>query len=91
MVAMIDFNNCVDHCGLVEHTSIGGSMSWTNDHEGRDHKWAKLHKVLVNTQFINQFPLARLDYLTRKIYDHKPMLIQPLCANNRYGPSPFKY
>lgn len=34
LVALTNFNNCIDSCGLVELSSTGGSMSWSNGQGG---------------------------------------------------------
>lgn len=60
-------------------------MYWNNGQEGRNRKWAKLDRALVNIQFVNQFCSARLEYLMRRTSDHKPMLIHFSNRNRGYG------
>lgn len=91
IITMEDFNNCIDNFGVVELKSFGGNMTWTNGQEGRSRKWAKLDQALVNLPFIQQFNLARLEFLVRKSLDDKPMLILFAQETSRYGLAPFWY
>lgn len=66
LLAMEEFNRCIDDCGLLELKAVGGDMSWTNGQEGISRKWAKLDQAVVNTAFMHFFPLGSIQYLQGK-------------------------
>lgn len=37
--SMVDFNDCLDRCGLFELSHGGRQMSWCNGHEGQSRSW----------------------------------------------------
>ncbi|CAI9763286.1 unnamed protein product [Fraxinus pennsylvanica] len=40
MVAMDDFNNCIDRCGLLELSSERRQLTWCNGQDGNARSWA---------------------------------------------------
>lgn len=50
-----------------------------------------LDRALMNIQFMNQFHIANLEYLERKTFDHKPLLLHVSDSLKRYGPLPFSF
>lgn len=62
---MEEFNSCIDKSSFAESNTTRGNMSWSNGQEGRNWKWVKLDKALVDINIVNQFYSARLEYLTR--------------------------
>ncbi|KAJ0094336.1 hypothetical protein Patl1_15029 [Pistacia atlantica] len=89
--AMEEFNNCIDHCGLLDMQVTGRRLSWCNGHEGHTRSWARLDRALINIHYANRFPSACFEYLNRKTSDHCPMLIHAQKQEVGYGPHPFRF
>ncbi|KAF5462658.1 hypothetical protein F2P56_018646, partial [Juglans regia] len=90
-ISMLEFNNCIDRCGLLEVSSSGQRMSWCNGHGGVSRSWAKLDRVLMNNFFANLFPSVHFNYLRRKSSDHCPMVVYSDHPAMSYGPFPFHF
>ncbi|KAJ0088691.1 hypothetical protein Patl1_32423 [Pistacia atlantica] len=88
--AMEEFNNCIDHCGLLDMQVTGRRLSWCNGHEGHTRSWARLDRALINIHYANRFPSACFEYLIQKTSDHCPMLIAQK-QEVGYGPHPFRF
>ncbi|KAJ0081099.1 hypothetical protein Patl1_12280 [Pistacia atlantica] len=73
--AMEEFNNCIDHYGLLDMQVTGRRLSWCNGHEGHTRSWARLDRAPINIHYANRFPSACFEYLNRRTSDHCPMLI----------------
>lgn len=72
---MVDFNECLDSCSLLDLSMVGRRMSWCNGHEGSTRTWARLDLTLINSSFVNSFSIAYFEYLQRKSLDHSPMVV----------------
>ncbi|XP_035546560.1 uncharacterized protein LOC118348616 [Juglans regia] len=90
-ISTLEFNDCIDRCGLLETSSSGQRMSWYNGHGGVSRSWAKLDRVLMNNFFASLFPSAHFNYLSRKSSDHCPMVVCYDQLPISYGPSPFHF
>ncbi|KAJ0074622.1 hypothetical protein Patl1_37562 [Pistacia atlantica] len=88
---MEDFNNCIDHCGLLDLQVMGRRLSWCNGHERHTCSWARLDRALINIHFANIFPSAFFEYLNRKTSDHRPMLIHFQKQEVSYSPHTFRF
>ncbi|XP_040986544.1 uncharacterized protein LOC121234610 [Juglans microcarpa x Juglans regia] len=91
LISMLEFNDCIDHCGLLETSSSGQNMSWCNGHGGASRSWAKLDRVLMNNAFASLFPSVHFNYLSRKSYDHCMMVVFSDHLATSYGLSPFRF
>ncbi|XP_031287891.1 uncharacterized protein LOC116146622 [Pistacia vera] len=91
IMSMEEFNNCIDHCGLLDMQVMGRRLSWCNGHEGHTRSWARLDRALINIHYANRFPSACFEYLNRKTSDHCPMLIHVQKQEVGYGPHPFRF
>ncbi|KAF5481500.1 hypothetical protein F2P56_002144 [Juglans regia] len=90
-ISMLEFNDCIDRCGLLETSSSGQRMSWCNGHGGVSKSWANLDRVLMNNFFASLFPSAHFNYLSCKSSDHCPMVVFSDQLPISYGPSPFRF
>ncbi|KAF5471779.1 hypothetical protein F2P56_008549 [Juglans regia] len=88
-MAMDDFNRCLDNCGLLKIPSKGHKLSWCHSQEGHAQSWARLDRVVINENFLRSFPLASMEYLSRKTSYHSPMFIKGSSVDGRYGSEPF--
>lgn len=75
LLAMEEFNICIDHYGLLEIGFVGSWMTWCNGHGGPSWSWARLDRVLVNAGFLACFTNANYKYLERKHSDHSSLLV----------------
>ncbi|XP_074297212.1 uncharacterized protein LOC141627913 [Silene latifolia] len=80
----------VDQCDLVELKSIGSFFTWNNKHEVGKKVYSKLDRVLINGDWLAQFPECFANFLPEGRFDHCPCLIQFQTKGNRKG-VPFKY
>ncbi|XP_042954601.1 uncharacterized protein LOC122291014 [Carya illinoinensis] len=88
---MVEFNESLDNCGLVEMRVHGRSMSWCNDHNGRSRSWARLDLPVMNVAFSNLFGSVYMEYLMREPSNHCPMVVHVCPPRLQYGPSPFRF
>ncbi|XP_035547430.1 uncharacterized protein LOC118348944 [Juglans regia] len=72
-VAMEDFNDFIDSCGLTEMKSVGSKFSWCNGQQGMARSWSKLDRHLLNTVAANLMSEAFVKYLPCTTSDHAPM------------------
>ncbi|KAK1557069.1 hypothetical protein Q3G72_017380 [Acer saccharum] len=91
LLSMMEFNDCLHHCGLVDLLNTGQRMSWCNGCEGVSRSWAKLDRVLINNAFSSSYGLAHFKYLSRKYSDHCPMVVYTDTSFSLYGSSPFRF
>jgi len=90
-MAMEDFNNWIENCGLMDMKSSGRRFSWCNGQRGLSHSWAKLDRGLLNASCLTRFPNVNNSYLSRSTSDHSPMFIQFQSELFLYGPSLFRF
>ncbi|TXG69366.1 hypothetical protein EZV62_004301 [Acer yangbiense] len=91
LLSMMEFNDCLHHCGLIDLLNTGQRMSWCNGREGVSRSWAKLDRVLINNAFSSSYGSAHFKYLSRKYSDHCPMVVYTDTPFSLYGPSPFRF
>ncbi|KAK0580059.1 hypothetical protein LWI29_035797 [Acer saccharum] len=91
LLSMMEFNDCLHHCGIVDLRNTGQRMSWCNGREGVSRSWAKLDRVLINNAFSSSYGSAHFKYLSRKYSDHCPMVVYTDTPFSSYGPSPFRF
>ncbi|XP_042942745.1 uncharacterized protein LOC122276921 [Carya illinoinensis] len=57
-IAMKDFNEFVDNCGLMEMKSVGSKFSWCNGQRGLSRSWSKIDRCMLNSLAANSLPDA---------------------------------
>ncbi|KAF5449589.1 hypothetical protein F2P56_030019 [Juglans regia] len=57
-LAMDEFNECINSCGLDDWNLEGKQLSWCNGQQGLARSWAKLDRLLVNNSFSLKFGSA---------------------------------
>lgn len=80
--AHMDFNNCIQNCGLLDLPSMGQCLSWCNGRLGGGGIWARLDRALVNANFVLCFLDAKMEYLSRTSSDHCLMVTQLFGIHN---------
>ncbi|XP_042965908.1 uncharacterized protein LOC122299590 [Carya illinoinensis] len=90
-IAMDDFNEFIDTCGLMEMKSVGSKFSWCNGQRGLSRSWSKIDRCMMNSLAVTSLPDAFCRYLARTTSDHAPMSFVLKSLHTRYGPTPFKF
>ncbi|XP_042959541.1 uncharacterized protein LOC122294687 [Carya illinoinensis] len=88
---MEEFNECINSCGLMDLPLDGKQLSWCNGQQGLARSWAKLDRVLINTQFGHEHGQTTARLLSRKTSDHSPIFLSFTKVDERYGPAPFRF
>ncbi|XP_021980194.1 uncharacterized protein LOC110876328 [Helianthus annuus] len=81
------FNDFIHTMGWLEYPLSGGNFTCISGH--RDVKLSKLDRFLVCDDFMNKWPLAKVNVLPKGLSDHCPIFLS--CINSDYGPPPFKF
>lgn len=76
MLAMQEFNDCIDTCGLLEFPTFGSWFSWCNKHGGQAHSWMRLDHTLLSSSALLYWPKVLVKYLPQTTSNHAPMILQ---------------
>lgn len=90
-VAMDEFNDFINDCGLRDTQSSVNLFSWHNGQEGLAQSWFKLDQCLLNLVAAELWSDALLHYLPRTYSDHAPMYVEMKSDGSWYGLSSFKF
>ncbi|KAK9265469.1 hypothetical protein L1049_012595 [Liquidambar formosana] len=85
-----DFMEFIDRCNLIDIGHIGLPYTWYNKREGIDAIFERLDRVLVNLDWLNDYPNAWVDNLPIMGSDHGPILLVTDKETNK-GRKPFKF
>ncbi|KAK9723629.1 hypothetical protein RND81_05G013800, partial [Saponaria officinalis] len=69
-----DFRKCCANNGLVDLPYTGLTLTWCNKQAGLDRTWCKLHRVMGNAVWFQNFGVAAV-FLPPGISDHSPALL----------------
>lgn len=83
LIAMLDFNDCIDVCGVLDANFLGSWFSWCNGHGGLD-------RTLCTSSALIFWLDALVKYLPRTTFDHASMVLQP-SKSFLYGFPSFKF
>ncbi|XP_074283367.1 uncharacterized protein LOC141607916 [Silene latifolia] len=53
---MNDFQDCLDHCSVVDMPATGSHFTWNNKHDASSRVYSRLDRALVNSEWIVQKP-----------------------------------
>lgn len=67
-----ELENMVANAGLADHTFSGIHLTWCNKQEENDRCYVKLHRILVNVQWIQELNWTSVHFLNPGISDHSP-------------------
>ena len=79
-----DFNNFINESHLTEIQASNGIFTWFHGHSK-----SKLDRVLLNTEWMLQFPSLNLTLMKRGLSDHCPLLLNS--KDSESGPKPFRF
>lgn len=71
--AVEEFNAFITLCGLHDPGFQGNQFTWCGG--GRQKTWCRLDRVLINSEFVNDFPQLRVQHLPSEASDHCPLLV----------------
>jgi hypothetical protein len=83
------FNAVIDSLDLREIEMSGRKFTWANSR--RVPTYEKLDRVLVSTEWEQNFPLATVDALSRDISDHTPLLLSTGEKGKAVSKPPFRF
>ncbi|XP_074305220.1 uncharacterized protein LOC141640268 [Silene latifolia] len=66
------FQNCVANCGLMDAPAQGALFTWNNKHDAGDMVFSRIDRVLINDDWLAQFPDADITFHPEGLYDHCP-------------------
>lgn len=76
--------------GLQDLKWWGHKYTWWNKQERDDKIESKLDRVLVNGEWLTEFPLSEENFLLLEIFDHSPNLVSIGEVKNG-RPKPFRF
>ncbi|XP_059288638.1 uncharacterized protein LOC132041992 [Lycium ferocissimum] len=71
---IVDFQHCLDTCGLVELPTNGGKYTWTDNQDERI--FSRIDWVFVNGEWMDDMPDCRANILPAGVSDHCPIVVQ---------------
>ncbi|PKU71097.1 hypothetical protein MA16_Dca011538 [Dendrobium catenatum] len=84
--AMEDFNDMILSCNLNDIGFSSNGFTWN-----KGTMWQRLDRILFNDQWISSFQNTHIEYLTRTLSDHSPLLINMYnTINNTFQPFRFQ-
>ncbi|XP_058068842.1 uncharacterized protein LOC131218179 [Magnolia sinica] len=60
--AMIDFQEAIHDIGLIDIGFFGSPFTWCNNRTGRSCKWARLDRILINSNWMRSFPSLKASW-----------------------------
>nr|XP_009600461.1 uncharacterized protein LOC104095915 [Nicotiana tomentosiformis] len=86
---VVEFNKCIEACGLIELPNQGCRYSW-NDRHSDQRIYSKIDWALVNNDWLDSMPDCKAMFLPQGISDHCPVKI--VLNNERHrGRKLFKF
>ncbi|KAK4384575.1 hypothetical protein Sango_3047100 [Sesamum angolense] len=81
-MAMNEFRDCIMGTGLI-HLPVQGEMfTWHNCSEGDRSLWKRLDRLLVNDNWLRQWPDSYCLCLNARTSDHSPMVLRGDTSNH---------
>nr|XP_009594786.1 uncharacterized protein LOC104091210 [Nicotiana tomentosiformis] len=81
---VMEFNKCIEACGLIELPNQGCKYSWNDKHSDQG-IYSKIDWALINNDWLDSMPDCKAIFLPEGISDHCPV-------NERHrGRKPFKF
>ncbi|XP_019229576.1 PREDICTED: uncharacterized protein LOC109210594 [Nicotiana attenuata] len=89
LAEIIDFQQCIDQCDLMEMPTSGSRYTW-NDRHSDNRILSKIDWAFINTAWLNLIPTYRASYLEEGISDHCPLKLS-IGTSNRRTKDTFKF
>ncbi|XP_060217032.1 uncharacterized protein LOC132644455 [Lycium barbarum] len=78
---IVDFQLCLDTCGLVELPTNGGKYTWTDNQDERI--FSRIDWVFINGEWMDDMPECRANILPAGVSDHCPIVVQMVKQINK--------
>ncbi|XP_026383716.1 uncharacterized protein LOC113279231 [Papaver somniferum] len=72
-ISMMEFNNCLYQCGLMQAPKIGLEFSWCNNRAGKKRILCNLDREVFNDKWLEKFPSWKYKVGVRSISDHSTL------------------
>ncbi|XP_058110927.1 uncharacterized protein LOC131253807 [Magnolia sinica] len=73
--SMQEFAEMIHNSGLIDAGFVGNRFTWCNYKQGNARVWARLDKVLLNSSWVFEFQLFRVEHLPRINSNHSPLCL----------------
>ncbi|XP_039071720.1 uncharacterized protein LOC120218899 [Hibiscus syriacus] len=87
---MDDFKECLVDLELQDHPYIGPLFTWSNKQEN-SFLARKLDRILINPQWLFEFPDSAVEFKAQGVSDHYPGVIWTQKRAQVHKPKPFKF
>ncbi|XP_072954595.1 uncharacterized protein [Typha angustifolia] len=84
------FADFIEAAGLCDLGFEGLPYTWCNNQAGSRRIWVRLDRVLANTRWLGQYPMAKVRHLDRTASDHAPLLLSTPRTSSPIA-RPFRY
>ncbi|XP_062109857.1 uncharacterized protein LOC133821725 [Humulus lupulus] len=89
-VGCYDFKSCLEFCEVRVIKCSGNFFTWNNKKNGDERIYAKLDRVLANSDWVSSYPTAEAVFLPEGDFDHSPILLS-VFQEVAGGKKPFRY
>ncbi|XP_074305424.1 uncharacterized protein LOC141640589 [Silene latifolia] len=72
---MNNFRDTVDECGTIYFAYEDNEFTFDNGQEGVANRQCRLDRAMITSSWLDSFPLAKLVYLVRELFDHAPIKV----------------
>ncbi|CAH9115467.1 unnamed protein product [Cuscuta epithymum] len=86
---ILDFQDCIDGCDLLQLPALGSVFTWSGMRSsGR--VWEKLDMFLANQEFVDKFETVKIQHWSKTPSDHCPLILMCDSALTQ-GPRQFRF
>lgn len=72
-ISMLEFNDCLHNCGLIQAGKSGLEYSWSNNRAGKKRIVCNLDRAVYNAKWLDLFPSWSYKMGARGVYDHSTL------------------
>ncbi|XP_039027612.1 uncharacterized protein LOC120161430 [Hibiscus syriacus] len=87
---MEEFQECIEDLEVHDHHFVGPIFTWSNKQEGA-YLARKLDRILINSQWLLEFPESFVEYKAPGVSDHCLGIIWTQKGTRAHMPKPFKF
>ncbi|XP_026411895.1 uncharacterized protein LOC113307627 [Papaver somniferum] len=73
LISMLEFNNCLHSCGLIQAPKNGLQFSWSNNRAGKKRIICNLDRVVFNDKWLEKFSSWGYKVGSRGVSDHSTL------------------
>ncbi|XP_074277873.1 uncharacterized protein LOC141601483 [Silene latifolia] len=71
---IMDFRDCVHYCDLMDIKGKGDFYTWNNKQVPGSRHYSRIDRFLVNSEWMDLYPLAYAHFLPEGLFDHNPVV-----------------